>query len=364
MFNIFRIFKKTQKQSAGDNSSQNQLIGNEVSQTNISNQTNILYGGLVPQDIVKLTTTVSTQVNKQALSLCISVAEDVATKRLKNFEDNWIPRITSLENAREHLEDPKYQFMIRDADVTAIKSSRNEDLQMLTELLVCHIDKGNDLKVDAGIHRAIKIVHEVDNDALCALTVITALLRTIPVAGDILEGLKALDNLYKELLYLDLPSGEAWIEHLEVLGAIRTCNGNFLKLKDILIKYMDGYVCAGIKGDTEDYQKAIDILVQNGESSNALVENINLPGYYRLNAVQLSEVRESQQSIVSLYNHDAALLNTVKDQFMNNWDRFVNLKIIHKWFETVPHGFDINSVGRALAQTNAKRCYKGFPDLI
>lgn len=49
---------------------------------------------------------------------------------------------------------------------------------------------------------------------------------------------------------------------------------------------------------------------------------------------------------------------------MNKWDTFDALKIVKEWFNNIPVFFRINSVGKALAQTNAKRCYSGFPDLI
>jgi hypothetical protein len=49
---------------------------------------------------------------------------------------------------------------------------------------------------------------------------------------------------------------------------------------------------------------------------------------------------------------------------MNKWDKYETLRIVKEWFNNIPVFFRINSVGKALAQTNAKRSYSGFPDLI
>ena len=49
---------------------------------------------------------------------------------------------------------------------------------------------------------------------------------------------------------------------------------------------------------------------------------------------------------------------------MSMWDSYEILRVIHEWFDNIPIFFRINSVGKALAQTNAKRCYPSFPDLI
>ena len=117
------ISKTKQEQSAGENSSQYQLVGDNSSQTiietqvNSVNNTSITYNGMTPTDVVQFTTTLSAQVTKQALSLCTEVAEETAIKKIQSFETIWIPRITQMEDVVYHLTDPKFQFMIRDAQI-------------------------------------------------------------------------------------------------------------------------------------------------------------------------------------------------------------------------------------------------------
>lgn len=359
------ISKTNQKQEAGDNSKQNQLIGDNSNQTIIENQTNnVTITGPELPDVVTFTTTVSTQVTAQALNLCTQVSQKICKDKMEKFESQWVPVITRMENAVNNLIDPKFQFMIRDANISAAKSSRQEDLEMLTQLLVCHIEKGNDMKKDTGINKAIQIVNEVDYDALCGLTCVASLLNICPSSPSVSDGLQIMDELYSRLLFTELPKGDRWIDHLDVLGAISIRTGNFYKLKKILSDKYDGYVCVGIKEGSEEHEKAKEILVKQNYDLNCLVPNECLPGYLRVGCVQKESLKSEIKPIFDLYSNDSNLLELTQSTFMEKWDSYNNLNTLRKWFEEIPLWFRITSVGYALAQTNAKRCYPEFPDLI
>ena len=359
------ISKTNQEQKAGDYSSQYQQIGDNSNQTIIGSQTNnITITSPKLPDVVAFTTTVSTQVTKQALNLCTQVSEDICRQKIDKFESVWIPKITTIENVVNELVDPKFQFMLRDAKISAVKSSRDEDLDLLTQLLVCHIEKGKDMKIDAGINRAIQIVNEVDYDSLCGLTCVATLLNIYPTVPNVDNGLHILDELYSKLLFTELPKGDRWIDHLDVLGAIGIRTGNFYELKKILSGNYDGYVCVGIKEGSEEHDKAKEIFKEYDNGQEYLVPNECLPGYLRIGCVQQNSIQSELKPILDLYSKDGELLEQVQSDFMEKWDSFNNLKIIREWFEKIPLWFRITSVGYALAQTNAKRCFPNFPDLI
>ena len=117
------ISKTNQEQTAGDNSSQYQQIGDNSNQTIIGSQNITITSPGLP-DVVAFTTSVSTQVTAQALSLCTQVSQEICTDKMEKFESQWIPVITRMKNAVNYLIDPKFQFMIRDANISAAKSSR------------------------------------------------------------------------------------------------------------------------------------------------------------------------------------------------------------------------------------------------
>lgn len=351
------LSKKHQEQVAGDNSTQNQVVGTQ-------NNTYVTINGVSIPDVATFTTTVSTQVTQQALSLCTQVAYDVACKKMSEFEAVWLPRVQHMEKAIDNFAEPKFQFMLRDANITAAKSTRAEDLNMLSELLACHIEKGSDIKIDAGISRAINIVNEVDIDSLCALTIVLAIINTIPASGNISEGLKVLNDLYAKLLICNLPERDAWIDNLNVVGAINIQSGSFNKLDKIITSKLDGYVCAGIKSDTDEHKQALEILRNHGYADSVLVQNEILSDHVRLKTVDLTTIKQELRPIIDLYSKDKALIDTARANFMHMWDSYEILRVMREWFDNIPTFFRINSVGKALAQTNAKRCYPSFPDLI
>lgn len=351
------ISRRRQEQVAGDNATQNQVVGTQ-------NNNYVTINGMSVTDVATFTTAVSTQVTQQALSLCTQVAYDVACQKMNEFQSIWLPRVEHMEKVLDNFAEPKFQFMLRDANVTAVKSSRQEDLNILAELLACHIEKGHDVKIDAGINRAISVIHEVDLDSLCALTVVMSILNTWPVSGDVDKGLQALNDLYTRLLTTTLPKGYAWIDNLNVVGAINILSGNFYKIERLMLARLDGYICVGIKSGTKEYEDAIQILERNGFSRDILQPNICMPGYLRLPIVSPSELKAELKTVFALYSKDTSLLEQAKKNFMIKWDSYETLKMVREWFEQIPVFFRINSVGNALAQTNAKRCYPDFPDLI
>ena len=360
------ISKTYQEQKAGDNSSQYQQIGDNSNQTAIGTQINnsVVYNGIQYPDIVSLTSTISSQVTAQSISLCTEIASTKASEKISEFEKIWIPRISKMENVIDDIVDPKFHFMLRDANISAAQSTRREDLDMLSELLACHIEKGKDLIIDAGIKRAIEIIHEVDNDSLCALTIVVSLLNTVPNSGSISKGIEFRNELFSKLLYTNLPKGQNWIEHLSVLNAIRIKEGKFYKLSRLLKDRCTGYICAGIKEGSDEHSKATEILIKEGYDKNNLAPNECLSGYLRLEIVQLENLPNCLKPILQLYTKDQGLIDEANTNFMKKWNSYAALDTISRWFESLPCWFISTSIGLALAQTNAKRCDHSFPDLI
>ena len=79
---------------------------------------------------------------------------------------------------------------------------------------------------------------------------------------------------------------------------------------------------------------------------------------------RIEELKTELKSIIELYSKDSALIKQVKIKFIEMWDSYESLCKVRLWFESINAYFYINMIGKVLAQTNAKRCYSGFPDLI
>ena len=356
---IMDMSKKKQIQTAGDNSVQAQFGNMENCNITINDQ--------------NLIRAIATEVcSKEMLNLyrtCTQDALEMANKRDKMFAETFIPRIENIESAINSLKDPDFQFMIQEARETASKTDRKEDWELLSDLLIYHIEKGQSRFIDAGIKRAIRIVNEIDLDALSALTVACALKYYSLRSSKFKEGLIVLNNLFGVLLYSKLPTGNEWLDHLDLLGAVRVLPTIRLnKSREYLCSKCSEFVCVGVKKGTEEFDKIIEFLKMNNIPFSVLVDNECLDGYMRLNIDNNTELSQEEKEVLlqaqSYYTNDNAAMQLACDNFIQMWDSFENLKSVRAWWDAIPNGFDISCLGRVLAQTNLKRIDQSLPDLI
>lgn len=353
----------SQKQVAGRNSEQYQVIINQgISEERVRE----VFNEMVPQVLKNYSVE----------------SYDIANRRITKLENIVIPKIIEREEFYSSFRDPSFQMLLRKAQQAAAQTDNHDDYTLLSELIICHINKGDDRKNRTGISKAIEIVDDIDNDALCALTVAHAIQSYRPLTGDVREGIKLLDDLFSKLIYMELPKGNDWMDHLDILGAIRISTFGKLKpFRDLLFEYLNGYVCVGIKNDSEQYKQAKEKLKDAGIPTSILVENELLEGYSRLNIESRSSISELRlrgvgvnrpisegeikilKDIWNMYSYEDALIQKVKDEFIKILDSFSGLKATRIWWENIPCPFEITKVGRVLAHTNAKRCDPDLPDL-
>ena len=312
--------------------------------------------------------------------VAVAEATNVALDRVRCFENEMIARLTNVEGALNEFKKPEFQHMIGKAQRVASLTERKSDYDLLAELLACRLEKGGERKVDASISHAVEIVNEVDDDALCALTVVHAIGQFIPASGDITIGLNKLDELFESLMCCVLPTGNDWLEHLEMLNLIRvSIYGSMRNFEDIYCNSLDGYLCVGIKKDSEEFIKAVDILKGIGFQNNWLIEHSLLEGYVRLPVVQRSRIKELQYNdggllcsehinelnkIWELYSKDSTLANDVRKKFLVELGQRNNLIMVKEWWNKINIGFNIKQSGKVLAHVNAKRLNDKLPDLI
>ena len=360
--------KMIQKQISGDNSTQTQ-VGTFVYNQGISEErVRDVFEEMIPQALEKYT----------------KAAYQISDYRIRRLETATIPRMIKEKDAVNAFADPAFQILLRKAQQTAAATEREDDYALLSELLMCHVQKGEDRKNRMGISKAIEIVDDIDNDALCGLTVAHAINRFSPMKGGVCEGLEILDGLFSKLLYMELPNGKDWIDHIDVLGAARMSSfGSFKRFREYYSEKMEGYVCVGIKKDSEEYGKAVELVQGIGIDDSVLVSNELLDGYVRLALCSKESIRKlyianktTQTRVINdeeikvleevwgLYSSDEKLRNIVRDEFIKLWDSYDSLAKVRMWWERIPCSFEITKVGTVLAHTNAKRCDPTLPDLM
>lgn len=360
-----------------ENIEQKQIAGNDSTQVQVNNLT-------INQGIdEKRAREVFSEMIPMALNEYTKEAFVTANARIGELEKIVIPKIMSIDGAVNAFKDPAFQILLKKAQQSAATTGNDKDYSLLSELLVCHIQKGDNRRNRTGISKAIEIVDYIDNDALCALTIVHAISQYIPIDGEVEQGLNRLNELFSKLLYTKLPTGIEWIDHLDVLGTIRINQfGKFKTFRELYPERLEGYTCIGIKEGADEYKKALDILSTVNLNETCLQKNCYLPGYVRIPVINKHEIKDLKvynsgterkisgleipalESIWEFYSKDQKLKKEVIDKFMKQWDSFEVLRQIREWYEKIPISFDVTKVGMVLAHTNAKRCEPTIPDLL
>lgn len=314
----------------------------------------------------------------------------IANARVSEFENSLLPKMEKVDGALEAFTDPSFQLLLIEAQKTAAATERPADYDLLSELLIHRFQKGENRFVRAGISRAVEIVDEISDDALIGLTAFHAASSFIPVTGDIFQGLDALDELFGKILYGSLPTGRDWLDHLDILDAVRLSSfGGLKKIDQYYPEQLSGYVDAGIKKDSDDFNRALEILVANALPRAIMVEHALNPDYVRIPVRARQEIESLnllQQSIhegrlvqfrVALSEKQKDAINSVYDLYdknpsikventrllMEHIDKRRNLKALKEWWNSLNVEIQITSVGKVLAHSNAQRCDKNLPPL-
>lgn len=312
-------------------------------------------------------------------------AHELMKARIKKLEDELIPKLVK-QKLLDSLADPSIQLLLLDASKSAASTERATDTELLSELLIHRIEKGENRNVRAGISRAVKIVDEISDEALLGLTVMHAVERYRPVCTQLDDGLKILSNLFENIIYGQLPQGKKWLDHLDILDAIRilplTKNNS---IKEIYTNAMSGFTDVGIVKSSESYKKAIEILEKANLSENLLIPHDLRDGYVRLGIMNIErldlvrlvendngiinvkklneEQKQAYRDVYALYERDEMKLQANKDAFMERWNKYDSLKNVNEWWNSITDGLSITSVGEALAHANAKRCEPQLPEI-
>lgn len=317
-------------------------------------------------------------------------ALDIANTRVTEFENRLMPKMEEVDGALEAFADPSFQLLLVEAQKTAAATERLADYDLLSELLIHRFQKGENRITRAGITRAVEIVDEISDEALIGLTVSHALSTFVPVSGDVYQGLSVLNDLFGKIFYGKLPAGNDWLDHLDILAAARLNSfGTMKKIQQYYPEMLAGYVEAGIEKNSENYDKAIEILKNINLSQTILVDHVFNGDFVRLNVAnkaQISSLILNQQiqhngkmtifpiplsedqitainSVYELYKQDSIIKNENIKLFMEEWDKRPNLKTLREWWDNIGTSFQITTVGKVLAHSNAQRCDKNLPPL-
>lgn len=345
-----------QQQTAGDNS--NQII--------ISGNLNVGITESQARDICKAECAI-------ALQNWSFQAGVLAEKRIQKLEDKMLPKMLSYDEKLSIFGEPGFQILIRKAQIAAASSERESDYEMLADLLLHRAEQHENRGRRLCISKAIEIVDQIDDLALIALSIVYAVSKYTPVSSNIYEGLGALNNLYGKILNkCKLPTDSAWMEHLDLLAAIRLSPSginSFKKLEEYIPERLNYYFEEGLQVDSDDYNHVREKFESLNIPLSCLERHPLRDGYVRLNVpkdidkivfimkIQQGEIEmplsEKQKEAFRFANGIAFKTDSnnseMKKAFWNIWDKYQNLKDLRLWWDKLENHFSITPVGAALA---------------
>ena len=366
-----------QKQKAGDNSQQ------------IQADTVIIHNGIDE----KRAREIFVEEYNEMVCQYTQEARVIAEQRNQLFANDLMPKMIK-ENLLDALKDPSVQILLSKAQTTAAETERPVDYSLLSELLIHRIKKGSDRNAHAGISRAVEIVDEISDEALLGLTVVHSLTFFIPATGNIADGINVLANLFSKVIYNKLPSGTEWLDHLDILDALRVNHfGKMKKTDKFLADRLSGYVDIGIDKTSDDFQQALELLRDSKLPLDLLTDHELRSGYSRLRIQNINQLdtitifssqqikqngqllqtpvrsklsdeqKEALKNIYALYKNEPKLKTENITEFFRILNTHESLKQLATWWDTIPVSFVITAVGRVLAHANVQRCDPTLPPL-
>lgn len=308
--------------------------------------------------------------------------------RLVRFQDIVIPKIEKLDNYFSCFSDPSFIFALRKAQFNVICSERDLDYDVISELLIHRINNKKNIKKKASIIKAIDVIDYVDDDSLCALTLYMMVLTYGPTSGSIKDGIQALDNLFGKVDLSKLPVDTLWIDNLKILGIANTIPfAKVERLQERLIRTLDGYVCLGIPKESKEHIKALEKLNQYDIDHDILMDHELMNGYVRLaicrkkdiedlvitdgvsieehieNKPLTQEQKDCLYEIFDSYSNDNGEIELVKKRFEDLLSSFPSMNTVIDWWNSLSNRIELTSIGKVIAQSNAKRLDPDLPDL-
>ncbi|MGN5621829.1 LPO_1073/Vpar_1526 family protein [Acinetobacter sp. Brlt_5] len=311
-------------------------------------------------------------------------AFEIAISRVSEFESKLMSKMEKVEGALDVFADPSFQLLLVEAQKTAAATERPADYDLLSELLIHRFKAGENRTTRAGINRAVEIVDEISDDALLGITIYHTVISIVPTTHDILQGLDTLDNLFSKIFYCDLPTGNEWLDHLEILNAIRI--NNLMKLNNLETIYsttLSEYIDLGIAKTSANFDEAQKIIQENNIPQNILVENplnndfvrvavskkmidtlsmtINNGSFSQSIPFSLDQ-KNAVEKLYQLYDQDPEQKQKNCSIFMEELNKRPNLKKLRDWWDKIEINFTLTSVGSVLAHSNLQRCDNKVPN--
>lgn len=356
--------ESNQQQKAGANSSQYQIAGNLV-----------INEGVTEERAYEI----SKKTFREMYAEYSEESFETAGGRVEQLDVRYIKQLADA-GLLGALADPAYQVTLRKAQLGAASTERESDYDLLAGLLTDRAKRSGDRPVRAGINRAVEIIDQLDDEALAGLTVMTLITSLIPAARSITQGIQAMETILSQVMEgQQLPAGVDWLEHLDILDAVRIDRvQSFKPFPEYWCGRTPGYLAVGVLADSEEELRGIQELAEIGLPAFVADHELK-PGYRRINFATVESMSVHLRTVFGVTGDRLAVaeriardvygMDKIDPELTATYMERVNALPLQarvgEWWSALPHHFAITAVGKVLARANMKRLDKLglYPDL-
>lgn len=298
-------------------------------------------------------------------------AKVIANERVQKLEDLVIPKLHSYDNTLSIFADPSFQVTLRKAQLSAACTNDESGFVLLSDLLLHRVEQDGNVQRKLGINKAIEIVDQISSDALIGLSIAYAVMKFSPRSNNLNDGLCALDSLYSTIIsHCNLPNGNDWLEHLDLLSVIRLGVegiGKFKTIDEHIPNVLSNYILTGLEANSNELKVIQDEFVNAGIPLSIFVDNPLRHGYKILNIQDINNAciihnangmsikypltnmqKEIIVSAMNKINVEGSSDSILRNAFMEKWDSFPTLKIVREWWNSIDMTFSFSPSGIAL----------------
>lgn len=290
------------------------------------------------------------------------VAESVARDRIEAFAEALAPRLTRYDEALSQLADPAFQKTLHKAQMSAAISGSVARYELLSDLLVKRVEHHSDCETCLAVERAIETVDNLDSAHIVGLSLIYTVLNLKPMSLGVDKGLAILDGLYGDLLDVCAPPvGTRWLEHLELLSAVRIVRGGsvyFRKMTELLPQALPVYMTAGLPVNSPELARLRPLFKNGNISQKVFVAHPVLEGRVVIDTSgdNICYAAPNEYTDTALREAHAAMSKNVSDdprvasRFFGKWNKFEHLRSVAAWWDNIQACFDITLLGKTIAE--------------
>lgn len=302
-----------------------------------------------------------------------NIAGQVAKHRIDKFEDIFIPRVMKLEKIEQAFTEPKFQFLLKEAQKSVICNDDNNSYEVLSNLLIDSINNIKQGENNILIKQAIKVVGELDLVSLLFITNLYIIEKISPTSIDYKTGIKNYCTAFEPFI-LTQPVENALLDSLEVLGLIKY--ELFYPKKsfyECFYEYFDGYFKLGIQKSHANYEKALNLLSSINLVDNIFIDNPFYPEYSKISLItsrgikelmvfadeQNNEIRNIKQDevkiikqIYALYNNDEHKKKEMLELIKTEFSKYPIMEKVKSIWDSYTTNCDLSPLGVLIGENN------------